>query len=230
MENNITNLFKLINFVNKKTLINDLDDNVFIENGSFILQDSFKTCVYSFDFLEDIDNCFIKKEDLLKVVTKNGKYFVEDITSDSITIRVETKAGEQTHIVPLSKKNINLSSIIEKSLHCKNLIHTNGIDLKAMLKGQSSNITFKFGENDLLVSLDDNESFINFNEEFGTFCKMDILESDDSIAQLSGQAITDTITQFRLVKKNSDLNIKFNNNCFCFNNLNLTIYLLSNNL
>lgn len=230
MENNITNLFKLINFTNKKTLINDLDDNIFIENGSFILQDSFKTCVYSFDFLKDIDNSFVKKEDLLKTVTKNGKYFVEDINSERMIIKVETKTSEDRFTVPLTKKSINLTSLIEQSLSCDNLIKANGIDLKAMLKGQSSNITFKFEDEKLLVSLDDNVSFVDFNDEFGAFCSMDVIKSDDSISQLTGQSITDTITQFRLVKKNSELNISFNNNCFCFNNLNLTIYVLSNKI
>lgn len=245
MDNNITNLYKLINFTNKKTTLNELDNYVIIENGSFILQDAFKTCVYSFDFLKDIDNCFIKKEDLVKTITKNAKYYVEDINNEQMIIKAETKNGETLFTVPFTKGTLDLSSIINNEFKCNNLIKTNGISLKAMLKDQSSNLTFKFKDDSLLVSLyDDNEeekdssstkefddnNFMNFNDEFGVLCTMDVESSDDSIAQISGQTIADTITQFRLVKKNSDLSIQFNNICFALSNLNLTIYLLSNKI
>lgn len=230
MENNITNLFKSINFMNKKTLIPTYDDFILIEDGSFILQDAYKTYVYSLEKLKDIGNYFFYKAELLKLKTKNAKYILEDIKADTMIVKIVTKDTEKLEMVPLIKKCINIKQIISKEFLYSNSFETNGINLKAILNGYKDNITFKYINDNVYVSMDESSSDINFNEEFGELCTLSVLESNDAIAQTVGQNIVDAIGQFGLVKKNSTIKISFNEKSFAITNNNLTIYILSNKL
>lgn len=230
MENNITNLFKAINFMNKKTLIPTFDDFIIIENGSFILQDAFKTYVFSFDILNNTCNCVISKADLLKLKTKNAKYFLESVNDEGLKIKIVTKDTENEAVLPTTKRFINMESIIKKEFLCTNCIETNGINLKSILNGYKDAISFKFDGDAVMVSMGSDSPFVDFNAEFGELCELNIIESNDSIAQIIGQNIVDAIGQFGLVKKNSTINIKFNSNCFVLSNTNLTIYIASNKL
>lgn len=230
MENNITNLFKAINFMNKKTLIPTYDDYILIEDGSFILQDAYKTYVFSFDVLKNQGDYFFYKSDLLNLKTKNAKYFLEEIRSGLLFIKIVTKDSERVESIPLSKKSIGIKNIIAKEFTYSNSFETNGINLKAILNGYKDNITFKYIDNTIYVSMDENNTDVNFNEEFGELCTLSVLESNDAIAQIVGQNIVDAIGQFGLVKKNSTIKISFNEISFAITNNNLTIYILSNKL
>lgn len=230
MENNITNLFKALNFMNKKTLLPVFDDNIIIENGSFILQDAFKVYVFKFDILKDVPNSFVNKNDFLKLKTKNAKYFLESVSDNALTIKIVTKDSETEASVSITKRFLNISSIIESEFTCSNCIETNGINLKSILNGYKDVITFKIEDEKVMVSMGADSPFIDFNAEFGELCELNIIKNNDSIAQTVGQNIVDAIGQFGLVKKNSLLTIKFNDKCFELSNSNLTIYITSNKI
>lgn len=230
MENNITNLFKAINFMNKKTLIPTYDDFIFIEDGSFILQDAYKTYVFSFDILKNQGNYFFYKSDLLNLKTKNAKYFIEDIRSGLLFIKIVTKDSEKFETISLLQKSINLKDVIAKEFVYSNAFETNGINLKAILNGYKDNITFKYNNDSVYVSMNEDNLYVNFNEEFGELCTLSALQSNEAIAQTVGQYIVDAIGQFGLVKKNAIIKISFNETSFAITNNNLTIYILSNKL
>ena len=224
------NYMSFLCYNNKKTLIPTYDDCILIEDGGFILQDAYKTYVYSLEKLKDIGNYFFYKADLLKLKTKNAKYFLEDIKVDTMIVKIVTKDTEKLEMVPLIKKCINIKQIISKEFLYSNSFETNGINLKAILNGYKDNITFKYINDNVYVSMDESSSDINFNEEFGELCTLSVLESNDAIAQTVGQNIVDAIGQFGLVKKNSTIKISFNEKSFAITNNNLTIYILSNKL
>lgn len=230
MENNITNLFKAINYMNKKTLIPTFDEYIFIENGSFILQDAYKTYVYSLSKLQNFDNYFFSKEHLISLKTKNAKYFLEEIRDNQMFVKITTKNSEEIKTVPLLKKCINITNIISKDFSCLNTINANGMSLKLILSGYSDNLTFKSINKNIFINIGDDESAIDFNELFGDMCFLESINSDDSASQIPATCLVEAIGQFGLVKKNPNLNISFNEKCFSLNKENLTIYILSNHL
>lgn len=230
MENNITSLFKAITFMNKKTVIPAYDDYILIENGNFILQDAYKTYILHFDVFKNVGNFVFNKADLIKIKTKNAKYFIEDISNDVMCVKIITKDSEKIESIPLIRRYLNHLSLVERDFTCSNSINTNGISLKSILNGYKDDITFKFIDGEVHVAMGADSPYVHFNNEFGELCTLSVESHDNSIAQTVGQNISDTIGQFGLVKKNSDLNIKFNENCFVLSNTNLTIYISSNKI
>ena len=233
MDNNVTLLFKAINYVNKKTLIPIIDDYIFIENGTFILQDAYKTYALRLDILKDIGNCVILKSDFISLKQKNSKYFIDSFTHEFLKIKVVTKDSEKMVSLPYLKKNINLYSILEEEFKFSNCIETNGISLKAILSGFKDDISFKFNDNKIMVSMgeknpNDIESFIYFNDEFGAFCSFTVNRADSITSTIVGENLVEAISQFGLVKKNSIIQINFNENYFLITNSNVSIYISSN--
>lgn len=228
MENNITQLFKAMTYMNKKTLIPTLDDFIFIEDSSFVLQDAFKTYILSLDILSKINGYALKKSDLLDIKIKNTKYFIHSIDEYNLNIMLVSKDSEKLVQIPIHKRCINILPIIKSEFMCSNLIETNGVNLKALLKGCKDIVSFKIENNCACIAMGEDAEFISFNDEFGELCTLNIIKDSFAEAKTCGQNIVDTITQFGLVKKNSTLNISFFEKCFIFNNNNITIYFTTN--
>lgn len=228
MENNITTLFKALNYMNKKTLIPAFDDFIFIEDGKFVLQDAFKTYTLSLDILSEVNGYAVSKAELLKIKTKNTKYFIDSIANDTLYVKLVSKDSERTTQLPLIKRCVNILPLVEEEFKCSNLIETNGINLKAILNGCKDVISFKTENNCTYIAMGEGSDFVSFNDEFGELCLFNVINDVNSEGKTCGQNIVDTISQFGLVKKNSTLHISFNEKCFIFNNNNIKIYFTTN--
>lgn len=228
MENNITTLFKALTYANSKTLIPAFDDLIYIEDSKFVLQDAFKTYTLSLDILSCINGYALKKSELLAIKTKNAKYFIDSISNNLLYVKLVTKDSEKVVQVPLIKQCIGLLPIIEKEFNCSNLIQTNGVNLKAILKGCKDIISLKTENNRTFIAMGEDAEFVSFNDEFGELCSFDIINDSNAIGKTCGQNIFDAISQFGLVKKNSTLEISFNEKCFVFSNNNIKIYFTTN--
>lgn len=228
MENNITTLFKALTYMNKKTLIPAFDDFIFIEDCKFVLQDAFKTYTLSLDILSKVNGYALSKAELLKIKTKNTKYFIDSVENNMLSIKLVSKDSEKLVQVPLVKRCIGVLPLVEEEFKCFNLIETNGINLKAILNGCKDIISFKTENNCTYIAMGEGSDFVSFNDEFGELCSFNVIDNFDSEGKTCGQNVVEAISQFGLVKKNSTLHISFNEKCFIFSNNNIKIYFTTN--
>lgn len=221
----ISNLIKALGYMNKSTLIPTYDNYIIFENNKIILQDAYKT--YTMDLGINLENNFVlAKDDLLKVKSKNSKYYITNISENNITVEIKSKAKEESKIIEVEKRTLNHNKIIYKSFHSDNLISTNGINLKALLSGMKESITLELVEDTIYIYINNNK--VSFNECFGDICTLDVISKGNNTVITSGQNIVDALNQFGLTKKDNLCNISFNKNGISLMHNNITIHINSN--
>lgn len=228
MDNNITCLFKAIKFTNKKTMLPELDEYIFIENGLIILQDSHKTFSMNLPILSD-KGCFaIRRDDFLKIKIKSGKYFLKDVTDSELIIEAATSKESTIKTIPIIKKYVGLKKVIDTEFITSNSIETNGVNFKAIFKGYHDIITLKFIQGKLWINMEENE--VEFNAHLGEMCSADVILANDCEASTTGQSIVDAIDTLGLTKKDNLVSLEFNPNVFVVSKNNIRVYVYSHKL